>query len=152
VEEWEQAESGFGYLVLTEALRRGYQAGGFQGAKREWVSGWEALVRKGEPGHPELPRLHLRPAPRAGPRLRVEGESHGDSLKRACDFQERPHGGCAPICDWTVAAGGGRILALRERSMGNFVIQSFHAEPQEMNLRAAIFSLAHNRRGLPGAL
>jgi hypothetical protein len=55
-------------------------------------------------------------------------------------------------CDWTAAAGGGRILALHERSMGNFGIQSFHAEPQEMNLRAAIFCLAHNRRGLRGAL
>lgn len=55
VEEWIQAESGFGYEELAEALRTGYAAGGFQGAMREWVAGWEALVRKGEPVYPELP-------------------------------------------------------------------------------------------------
>jgi len=55
VEEWELAESGFGYEELAEALRRGYAAGGFQGALREWVSGLEALSKKGEPVYPELP-------------------------------------------------------------------------------------------------
>lgn len=55
VEPREQAEIGFGYQELARALQGGYAAGGFQGARREWVSRWEALVRKGEPGDPELP-------------------------------------------------------------------------------------------------
>lgn len=55
VEEWELAESGFGYEELAEALRRGFAAGGFQRAMREWAAGWEALVKKGENVYPELP-------------------------------------------------------------------------------------------------
>jgi tetratricopeptide (TPR) repeat protein len=55
VEEWQQAESGFGYEELAKALRRGYAAGGFQRAMREWAAGWEALAKNGEPVYPELP-------------------------------------------------------------------------------------------------
>ena len=55
VEEWEEAMTGFGYGELAEDLRRGEATGGFKGAMREWVSGWEGLVRKGEPVYPELP-------------------------------------------------------------------------------------------------
>jgi len=53
VKEWEQAMAGLGYNDLADALRRGYAAGGFKGAMRSWVAGWEALSRRGELVHPE---------------------------------------------------------------------------------------------------
>ena len=55
VEEWEQAEAGYGYEDLAENLRRGYTAGGFRGAVREWVAGLEVVSKQGETIWPELP-------------------------------------------------------------------------------------------------
>jgi hypothetical protein len=54
--------------------------------------------------------------------------------------------------DWTVAAGGGRILPLVERSMGPVGIPSFHAEPRKTNLRAGYFYFARDTRFLRDAL
>ena len=52
VSAWEEAMDGFGYKQSAEALRRGYSAGGFNGAMREWAATDEALYRKGEPIYP----------------------------------------------------------------------------------------------------
>jgi TolB-like protein/DNA-binding winged helix-turn-helix (wHTH) protein len=54
VEEWEEAMSGFGYDDLTEDLRRGYRIGGFKGAMRQWVAGWETISRQGGTVTPDL--------------------------------------------------------------------------------------------------
>jgi len=52
VSAWEQAMDGFGYKQSAEALRRGYSAGGFKGAMREWAATDEALYKKGEAIYP----------------------------------------------------------------------------------------------------
>ena len=52
VSAWEQAMYGFGYKQSAEALRRGYSAGGFKGAMREWAATDEALYKKGEAIYP----------------------------------------------------------------------------------------------------
>jgi serine/threonine protein kinase len=54
VEEWEEAMTGFGYDELAEDLRRGYGIGGFKGAMREWVAGWERIARQGGTVHPDF--------------------------------------------------------------------------------------------------
>jgi TolB-like protein/DNA-binding winged helix-turn-helix (wHTH) protein len=55
VEEWEEAMTEFGYTGLAADLRRGYAAGGFQGAMRAWAAGWEELTLRGEKVQPETP-------------------------------------------------------------------------------------------------
>ena len=52
VSAWEQAMDGFGYKQSAEALRRGYSAGGFKGALREWAATDEDLYKKGEAIYP----------------------------------------------------------------------------------------------------
>jgi TolB-like protein len=52
VSAWEQAMDGFGYKQSAEALRRGYSAGGFKGAMREWAATDEALYKEGEAIYP----------------------------------------------------------------------------------------------------
>lgn len=54
VEEWEAAMTSWGYDSLAEDLRKGYGAGGFQGAVRAWATGLETLHKQGETVYPDL--------------------------------------------------------------------------------------------------
>jgi TolB-like protein/DNA-binding winged helix-turn-helix (wHTH) protein/tetratricopeptide (TPR) repeat protein len=53
VDEWEQAMIGFGYDDLAKKLRRGYMQGGFRGAMRAWVAGWETIAKRGGAVQPD---------------------------------------------------------------------------------------------------
>jgi TolB-like protein/DNA-binding winged helix-turn-helix (wHTH) protein len=54
VGEWEEAMTGFGYDELAMALRHGYTKGGFKGAMRDWVAGWEMIAKQGGTVQPDL--------------------------------------------------------------------------------------------------